>query len=135
MLDARTPPRELKKAIAAIAKEKGARPDAWRVFEMSGTAAGQQLAFGLLTQGGSISVVGYTAEPALVRLSNLMAYDATAWGNWGCDPELYPQALAFVTSGQVQIRGLVRREKLADAPQVVEAAHRHAFTERVVLVP
>ena len=43
-------------------------------------------------------VVGYTAEPALTRLSNLMAYDATAWGNWGCDPALYPEALALVAS-------------------------------------
>ena len=61
--------------------------------------------------------------------------DAAAFGNWGCDPALYPEALALVTSGQVKIRGLVRRESLADAARVIEAAHRHAYTERVVLVP
>ncbi|MBS1152377.1 MAG: 6-hydroxycyclohex-ene-carbonyl-CoA dehydrogenase [Myxococcaceae bacterium] len=134
-LDARTPPKELKKAIGALAKSTGARADAWRVFEMSGSRPGQELAFSLLTQGGSISVVGYTSEPATVRLSNLMAYDATAWGNWGCDPALYPEALDFVKSGQVQVRGLVRKESLARTPEVLEAVHQHAFAERVVLVP
>jgi len=134
-LDARTPPKELKKAIGALAKSSGARPDAWRVFEMSGSRAGQELAFSLLTQGGSISVVGYTTEAATVRISNLMAYDATVWGNWGCDPALYPEALALVKSGQVQIRGLVRREPLAEAPRIFEAAHRGEFAERVVLTP
>ncbi len=134
-LDARTAPKELKRAIGAAAKSGGGRPDAWRIFEMSGSRAGQELAFGLLTQGGSISIVGYTSEAATVRVSNLMAFDATVWGNWGCDPALYPEALQLVTSGKVKIRGLVRKEPLAKAPSVLDAVHHHAFAERVVLVP
>ena len=31
-----------------------------------------------------------------VRLSNLMAFDARALGNWGCPPEYYPAALDLV---------------------------------------
>ena len=133
--DAKTPPKELKKAIAAVAKEQGARGEAWRVFETSGSKGGQELAFGLLTQGGTISVVGFTGETINVRLSNLMAFDASAYGNWGCDPMLYPEALALVASGKVRIRGQVRKEKMSEAPKILDAVHKHAFQERVVLVP
>ncbi len=134
-VDARTAPKELKKAIAALAKEQGARGEAWKVFETSGSKPGQELAFNLLTQNGSISVVGFTPELATVRVSNLMAFDAQAFGNWGCDPALYPEALALVAAGKVKIRGQVRKEKLSEAPKILEAVHQHAFQERVVLVP
>ncbi len=135
VFDARTPPKELKKSIAALAKQTGARGEAWRVYEMSGSKPGQELAWSLLTQNGCLSVVGYTPEAATVRLSNLMAFDATAYGNWGCDPALYPECLAMVLDGKVKIRGLVRKESLAETPKILEAVHHHAFAERVVLVP
>jgi 6-hydroxycyclohex-1-ene-1-carbonyl-CoA dehydrogenase len=48
------------------------------------------LAFGSAGHGAVLSVVGYTATPVDVRLSNLMAFDAVAMGNWGCLTELYP---------------------------------------------
>lgn len=133
--DARQPPKELKKALAGAAKEHGARGEAWRIFETSGHKSGQELAWALLNPGATLSVVGYTAEPVSVRLSNLMAFDASAFGNWGCDPALYPEALALVAAGAVKIKGLVRQEKLAEAPRILEAVHHRAFKERVVLVP
>jgi 6-hydroxycyclohex-1-ene-1-carbonyl-CoA dehydrogenase len=125
----------VKAALNALASQAGVAPFGWRIFETSGTRAGQELAFGLLTPGGSLSVVGFTPEPVSVRLSNLMAFDATAYGNWGCDPELYPVALAYVGSGQVKIRGQVRRERLDDAPRIMEAVHHGELKERAVLVP
>jgi 6-hydroxycyclohex-1-ene-1-carbonyl-CoA dehydrogenase len=133
--DARTPAKDLKKALAVVAKEHGARAEAWRLFETSGSKGGQELAWSLLNPGATLSVVGFTPEPVSVRLSNLMAFDASAYGNWGCDPALYPEALALVSRGAVRIRGLVKSEKLSDAPQVLEAVHHHQYSERVVLVP
>jgi 6-hydroxycyclohex-1-ene-1-carbonyl-CoA dehydrogenase len=118
-----------------VAKEHGARAEAWRLFETSGSKGGQELAWSLLNPGATLSVVGFTPEPVSVRLSNLMAFDASAYGNWGCDPALYPEALALVSRGAVRIRGLVKSEKLSDAPQVLEAVHHHQYSERVVLVP
>jgi 6-hydroxycyclohex-1-ene-1-carbonyl-CoA dehydrogenase len=129
------PAKEIKRALAAAAKEHGARPEAWRIFETSGSRGGQELAWSLLNPGATLSVVGFTSEPVSVRLSNLMAFDASAYGNWGCDPALYPEALKLVAEGAVKIRGLVRKEKLADAPRVLDAVHHHHFQERVVLVP
>ena len=35
-----------------------------------------------------------------VRLSNLKAFDATAFGNWGCDPVLYPEALGSISDSR-----------------------------------
>ena len=133
--DAKTPVKDLKKALSGVAKESGARGEAFRIFETSGSKPGQELAFSLLNQGATLSVVGFQPEAVSVRLSNLMAFDASAFGNWGCDPALYPEALSLIASGAVKIRGLVRKEKLSEAPKILEAVHHHAFQERVVLVP
>ncbi|MBI3181125.1 MAG: 6-hydroxycyclohex-1-ene-1-carbonyl-CoA dehydrogenase [Myxococcales bacterium] len=133
--DAKEGAKPIKAALGAFAKEKGAAPDGWRILETSGTKPGQELAWSLLTRGGSVSVVGYTAEPVSLRLSNLMAFDATAFGNWGCDPALYPEALRMISSGEVRLRGLIRREPLSSAPQIIEAVHHRQISERVVLVP
>jgi hypothetical protein len=51
---------------------------------MSGTVPGQELAWTLLPPAGTVGIIGFTMDKATVRLSNLMALDATAFGNWGC---------------------------------------------------
>ncbi|MHB8877734.1 MAG: 6-hydroxycyclohex-1-ene-1-carbonyl-CoA dehydrogenase [Myxococcaceae bacterium] len=134
-VDAKTPFKELRGALQAFAKSAGVPADGWRILETSGSKPGQELGWGLLTPGGSISIVGFTTEASQVKLSNLMAFDATAYGNWGCDPALYPYALELVTSGAVRVRGLIRKERMADAPQVIDAVHHGKIAERVVLVP
>jgi 6-hydroxycyclohex-1-ene-1-carbonyl-CoA dehydrogenase len=102
---------------------------------MSGTPAGQTLAFTLLDFGAYLAVVGFTPAKIEVRFSNLMALDATARGNWGCPSDQYPAALDLVLGGKIAIEPFVERHQLADAPQVLEGVHRHAFRRRVVLVP
>jgi len=134
-LDSKLGAKAVKAELKPFIKSVGAESDGWRVFETSGHPAGQELAWGLLTTGGAISVVGYTPEPTKLRLSNLMAFDATAYGNWGADPALYPDCLEAVASGAVKIRGQVRKESLADAPKILERVHHGEFAERVVLVP
>ena len=81
--------KELRKAVSAFVKEQGRRRTEWKIFETSGTPAGQKTAFGLLTFGASLAVVGFTMGTIDIRLSNLMAFHATARGNWGCIPEYY----------------------------------------------
>ena len=70
--------------------ESGVSTARWRIFEMSGTAAGQELAWSLLPPAGTLGVIGFTMDKPSVRLSNLMALDATAFGSWGCSPARYP---------------------------------------------
>jgi 6-hydroxycyclohex-1-ene-1-carbonyl-CoA dehydrogenase len=62
----------------------------WKIFEMSGTRAGQETALELLAYAGMLIVVGFTPEPVTYHLSRLMAFDAEIRGTWGCPPEHYP---------------------------------------------
>lgn len=127
--------RALKGAILAFAKERRLPETEWFIFECSGSAAGQLTAYGLLVHGATLSVVGFTLDKVEVRLSNLMAFDARALGNWGCPPELYPAALELVLDGKVQIKPFVEQRPLADINAVFDAVHRHELKRRVVLVP
>ena len=70
-----------------------------------------------------------------VRLSNLMAFDARAIGNWGCPPEAYPAALALVLDGKVQIKPFVETHPLEDINRVFGAVHHREIKKRAVMVP
>jgi 6-hydroxycyclohex-1-ene-1-carbonyl-CoA dehydrogenase len=125
----------LKAAVRDLAK-KCAIPT-WRqkIFETSGTAAGQATAFSLLGHGGYLGVVGFTPEKVEIRLSNLMAFDARAEGNWGCIPELYPKALELVLSGKVRIAPFIEKRPLDSINDTFEALRARKLPARPVLVP
>ena len=127
--------RDLKSALRDFIKQSGRKGIGRKIYEMSGTAAGQVAAFSLLDHGAYLAVVGYTPEKAELRLSNLMAFDATARGNWGCPPEQYPAALALVLEGKVKIEPFIERHPLQDAPLAFDAVAKHTIKRRVVLVP
>jgi 6-hydroxycyclohex-1-ene-1-carbonyl-CoA dehydrogenase len=127
--------RALKGAVSAFAKERGLPATEWFVFECSGTAAGQATAWSLLVHGATLGVVGFTMDKVEVRLSNLMAFDARALGNWGCPPEQYPAALDLVLSGKVQVKPFVEAHPLADINRIFEAVHHREIGRRAVLVP
>jgi 6-hydroxycyclohex-1-ene-1-carbonyl-CoA dehydrogenase len=135
-LDARVfDAKAVKAAIAAFAKDNGLRATEWLIFECSGTAAGQLTAYGLLVHGATLSVVGFTMDKVEIRLSNLMAYDARAIGNWGCPPESYPAALDLVLDGKVAIKPFVEAHPLDDINRVFAAVHHREIGKRAVLVP
>jgi 6-hydroxycyclohex-1-ene-1-carbonyl-CoA dehydrogenase len=92
-------------------------------------------AYGLLVHGATLCVVGFTMDKVEVRLSNLMAFHARALGNWGCPPELYPDALELVMNGRVKVAPFVERHPLSQINQVFEAVHSGALKRRAVLVP
>src|SRR4051812_22348271 len=75
--------KSLKAKITDFCKANRLPLSEWTIFECSGTAAGQTTAFGLLTFGATLCVVGFTMDRVELRLSNLMAFDARALGNWG----------------------------------------------------
>jgi 6-hydroxycyclohex-1-ene-1-carbonyl-CoA dehydrogenase len=127
--------KNLKKEIAAFAKEKGLRTREWIIFECSGTAAGQATAWSLLVHGATLAVVGFTMDKVEVRLSNLMAFHARALGNWGCPPELYPGALDLVYQGKIQLGSFVEQHPLDSINQVFADVHAHKLHRRAILVP
>jgi len=130
-----TPFKELRAAIRGLAKERDVPSWRWRIFETSGTVAGQETAFGLLGHGSYLGVVGFTPKKLELRLSNLMAFDATAQGNWGCLPEHYPAIVDLVLAGRVRLRPFVEHRPLADIQTTFEDVHARRTTRRVILVP
>ncbi|MFN8177721.1 MAG: 6-hydroxycyclohex-1-ene-1-carbonyl-CoA dehydrogenase [bacterium] len=106
-----------------------------KIFETSGTVAGQATAFGLLTHGAHLSIVGFTPAKVELRLSNVMAFDATVQGNWGCLPELYPEALELVLAGKVVLGPFVERRPLSSINRTFADLREHRISRRVVLTP
>ena len=127
--------KELRKAISSSVAEKGYRKTEWKIFETSGTAAGQKTAFGLMTFGAHLSVVGFTMDAPELRLSNLMAFNATARGNWGCLPEYYPPVVELVLSGQIPLAPFVKKYQLDEINQVFADVHAKKILQRPVMVP
>ena len=89
----------------------------------------------MLGHGGYLSVVGYTPAKVELRLSNLMALDAIAQGNWGCLPEHYPAVLDLVLSGKVALAPFVEQRPLASINPTFAEAHARRLSKRVILIP
>lgn len=127
--------KEIKEKVRGIAKELGASKYGWKIFEMSGTAQGQDLAFNLLTFTSTLSIVGFTMDKLEVRLSNLMAFDAKIIGTWGCKPELYPEVVDLIASGKLDITDFVETFPLSEINEVFRNTLEHKYSKRSVLVP
>ena len=127
--------RELRKHLRAACKARGWPDTRWRVFETSGTAAGQRSAYSLLSFAGTLGVVGFTMDKTELRLSNIMAFDADVFGNWGCRPAHYPAVVADVLAGRIEVRRNVRQFPLSGINAVIADAQAHRLDARAVLVP
>jgi 6-hydroxycyclohex-1-ene-1-carbonyl-CoA dehydrogenase len=127
--------RALRKQVRAFCESRGVPTWRTRIFETSGSPGGQATAFALLGHGGYLSVVGYTPQAVQVRLSNLMAFDATAQGNWGCLPEHYPAIVDLVLTGRIALAPFVERRPLASVNDVFAELNAGRVTRRLVLIP
>lgn len=127
--------KDLKQRVRAAVRELGGGRAFWKVFETSGTPAGQRSAFGLLPHGGTLAVVGYTPEPVEIHLSRLMALAARAEGTWGCPPEWFPEVLDLVARGDVRLEPFVEIEELDHVQRVLEEVRSGRRSRRPVLVP
>lgn len=128
-------PKDLKKQVRAFADERGVPSWHQKIFETSGTTAGQSTAFRLLGPGGYLGVVGYTPESVELRFSNLMAFDAVAQGNWGCLPEHYPAVVELVLGGKVKIAPFIVKRPMTTINETFAALRAHEVRERPVLIP
>ncbi len=124
-----------KSKVREIAKELGVSPFCWKIFEMSGTKAGQEFAFSLVSFASTLSIVGFTMDKLEVRLSNLMAFDAKIIGTWGCKPELYPEVVELVADDKLKIDQFVETFPLSKINEVFKNTLEHKYIKRSVLVP
>ncbi len=127
--------KEARKAVQTACKEQGFPRIKLKVLEMSGSPQGQELAWNLMTFSGVIAIVGFTLKRVEVRLSNLMAFDARAFGNWGCRPQLYAPALDMIRKGQVKVLPFVKHFPMDEINPVLEAVRNHQISDRPVLIP
>ena len=128
-------PQDVRKELHGLARGRGAPSLRWRIFECSGTPAGQTLAFGLLARGATLLQVGYTPKPVELRLSNLMAFDATVHGTWGCPPEAYAAVLRLIAEGKVTLKPFIEYAPMSRINDLLGALAEHRLERRMVLDP
>ena len=107
----------------------------WKIFEVTGAAAAQDVALGLLSFVGKVILVGFGMGKNTYSMSRLMAFDAELIGTWACLPKYYPKVLELVQAGKVQIEPFLETKPLSTIAEVFEQQHKGAFDKRQVLEP
>ena len=126
-------PKELRKQVRTFAK--GVPTLRYKIFECSGSAPGQTTAYGLLERGATMMQVGYTPNKIEVRLSNLMAFDATLHGTWGCPPEVYPGVLRLIEEGKVKLDPFIAYGPMSKVNDYLADMAAHKLERRMVMDP
>ena len=121
--------------LRAIQKQKGLPAFGWKIFEATGSIAGQDIALTPLSFTGKLVVIGFGLSKVEYSLSRLMAFDAEIIGTWGCLPEYYPQVLETVISGKVSVGPFVQTRPMSSIREAFEEAHRKGPDKRIVLTP
>jgi 6-hydroxycyclohex-1-ene-1-carbonyl-CoA dehydrogenase len=129
------PVKELRKEIQRIVGKLGVPSLRHRIFECSGTTAGQQLAYSLIGAGATMVQVGYCRQPIEVRLSNLMAFDATVHGSWGAAHAVYPEVLRLVFENKIVLSPFVEHAPMSQIDALLDDMAHHRLDKRAVLDP
>ena len=120
----------------SFCKAKGIDNTGWKIFEVTGTKAGQDLALDLLSFVGKLIVVGFGMARSEYMFSKLMALDAEVIGTWGCLPEYYPIVLDMVLSKKIVIDPFVEVRPMSTIAATFEEIHKAGSpAKRVVLKP
>ncbi len=130
------------KDTAAIVKEyrtfcktNGLPNTGWKIFEVTGAKAGQEIALALLSFTGKLLVVGYGVSNVEYNISRLMAFDAEIIGTWGCLPEYYPIVLDMILSGKVNLEEFVETRPMSTIEKTFAENHKTPPMKRIVLTP
>jgi 6-hydroxycyclohex-1-ene-1-carbonyl-CoA dehydrogenase len=107
----------------------------WKIFEVTGSGPGQEIALTLLSFVGKLIVVGYSTTMNQYMISRLMAFDAEIIGSWGCPPKHYPKVLKWVLNGAIKIKPFVELRPMSRIKEIFEEVHAGKLMRRVVLTP
>ncbi len=127
--------REISGEIKAYRKKNGLDSTGWKIFEVSGSKPGQELALSLLSFTGTLIIVGFGPYKVEYSVSRLMAFDAEVKGTWGCLPEYYPAVLSMVTNEKINFADFVQTRPMSTINEAFEEAHKKSPDRRIVLVP
>ncbi|MBT4264593.1 MAG: 6-hydroxycyclohex-1-ene-1-carbonyl-CoA dehydrogenase [Deltaproteobacteria bacterium] len=127
--------RATKKWVKEVCKAEGLPGFGHKIFETSGSAPGQELAFALINMGAQMATVGFTMDKLNLRISNLMAFDARIVGNWGASPEIYAEAIQLYLEGKLNLKDFTELHPLSSINEIIYKAHHEGLESRAVLVP
>ncbi len=129
-------PKEISGELKAIRKKEGLPSFGWKIFEVTGTKPGQEIALSLVSFTSKLILVGFGMQKVEYAISRLMAFDAEIVGTWGCLPEYYPQVLGMVLSGRIALEPYVQTRPMSTIVETFDEIHSQGSPERrMVLVP
>jgi 6-hydroxycyclohex-1-ene-1-carbonyl-CoA dehydrogenase len=76
-------------------------------FEVVGNPKTIDLAFNLLRKGGRLVVIGFSRDPVPINAAKLMFYELELVGSLGCGGGLYPEIVALVAAGRIDLEPIV----------------------------
>ena len=129
--DART----VSKEFRGYFKENGLPNTGWKIFEVTGAKAGQEIGLTLLGFTGKLIVVGFGLAKVEYAIGRLMAFDAEIIGTWGCLPEYYPIVLGMVLGGKINMAEFVETRAMSTIAETFAEAHKTPPMKRIVLTP
>ncbi len=129
--------KDIRNEFREICKKNGLEAGfGWKIFEVTGTKAGQDLALELLSFTGKLIVIGFGMARNEYSISRLMAFDAEIIGTWGCLPEYYPIVLDMVLTKKIEIEPFVETRPMSQIASVFEEVHKAGSpARRIVLTP
>jgi 6-hydroxycyclohex-1-ene-1-carbonyl-CoA dehydrogenase len=124
------------KEFRGLCKAHGLPNFGWKIFEVTGAKAGQEIGLSLVGFVGKLIVVGFSLAKTEYALGRLMAFDAEVLGTWGCLPEYYPAVLDMVLTGKIQIAPFVETRPMSTIVETFEEVHKAGSpAKRIVLTP
>jgi 6-hydroxycyclohex-1-ene-1-carbonyl-CoA dehydrogenase len=123
------------KEFRAYCKENALPNFGWKIFEVTGTKPGQEIALALLGFTGKLIVVGFGLAKTEYAIGRLMAFDADVIGTWGCLPEYYPIVLDMVLKGKINMANFVETRPMSTIAETFAEAHKTPPMKRIVLTP
>lgn len=127
--------RDVRDEFRAYSKENKLPNYGWKIFEWTGSEAGQAIGLELLSYVGKLVIAGYGMQKNEYQLSRLMAFDAEIIGTWGCLPKYYPTVLKMVLDGKVQIEPFIETRPMSQIQQAFDDVHKGGLDQRIVLIP
>ena len=127
--------RAVSKEFRGYCKENGFPNTGWKIFEVTGVKAGQEIGLTLLGFTGKLIVVGFGLAKVEYAIGRLMAFDAEIIGTWGCLPEYYPIVLNMVLSGKINMENFVETRVMSTIQETFAEAHKTPPMRRIVLTP
>jgi len=127
--------RAVSQEFRGYCKENGLPNTGWKIFEVTGVKAGQEIALALLGFTGKLLVVGFGLAKTEYAIGRLMAFDADIIGTWGCLPEYYPIVLDMALSGKINMEEFVVTRPMSTIAETFAEAHKTPPMKRIVLTP